>query len=75
MSFSPVSFLVGWVPLLKQTTEEKGTLILTSLLEDLDIASCAEPFRATLYGFGMYPLRNPADGVRNLPNGVAHLPT
>ena len=32
-----VSFLVGRVPLLKWTTEKKGTLILTSLLEDLDL--------------------------------------
>ena len=35
MDLSPVSFLVGGVPLPKSPTEKVGALILTSVLEDL----------------------------------------
>ena len=45
LPFAP-SFLVGRIPLLKYTTEKQvGTLILTSLLEDLAVLVCEWPIK------------------------------
>ena len=64
MPFLSVSFLVGRVPLLKQTTEEGHQLILSSLLEELfALLACISDLAFTADGKNLVSLSSMPDAT------------